>query len=121
MTDPSEDVLAEAADVVDGALAEAAVIENSDGRLLDLGTAQYIVYAEIGMVELVNDVGQTGIYTTLTVTHAPLDQLLNEDEWVTTTYVIGSIASLTLITQQLQSALGYAQDPTPIPNNQENN
>lgn len=119
---PAEDVLSEAADVIDGALADAAVQENSDGRLLDLDTGQYLIYAEVGMVELVNDVGQVGTYATLTVTSAPLDKLLDEEAWVENPpYIIGSIAALTLLTQQLQSALGYAQDPTPIPNNQENN
>ncbi len=120
MTDEpdSETLMQNVGEIMDAAMAQEAVEENSDGRLLNLDTAEYIVYAEVGMVELLNDAGQSGIYTTVTLTHASLDNLLDEDSYKESTFILGSIASLTLLSQQLQSALGYASDPTPA---QENN
>ncbi len=77
---PAEDVLSEAAAVIDEQLADDAVRED-EGELIDLDTARFFVYGKVGLIELANDDGAVGTYATLKLTSCGLEEILDEDKW----------------------------------------
>jgi hypothetical protein len=99
------------------ALMGQALTENL-GMLLDFDNDRFIIYAEVGVVELETDEGQPGKFVALTLTSAPLYDLHDEGQWEKSTYVFGASAALEIAAGQLQIALEYAVDPSPAKENQ---